>query len=154
MKSAALAAVADVLGDRQREDERLLEHDTDLLAERPDAQGPQIVAVDDDPPRPWVEEAQEQVHEGRLPGPGGADDGDEFPRLRLQRHVREDRAAGLVAEAHVLVDHVPAQRNVTSVGGVADVGWRVEDLRDALGVGPGVLQRGRRVGQRVERRVQ
>src|SRR5712691_5655464 len=59
-------AVADVLGNRPTKQERLLEHDADLVPQVLELDLADVHAVDLDSPLVHVVEAAEQVHHGRL----------------------------------------------------------------------------------------
>lgn len=49
----------------------------------------QVDAVEADPARVGIEEAQEQLEDRRLAGAGGADEGDRLARPDLQRQLAE-----------------------------------------------------------------
>ena len=69
-------AVADVLLDRPREEQWLLEDDADLLAERGELDLAQVAAVEQHAARFRVVEAGDQADERRLAGAGRTDDRD------------------------------------------------------------------------------
>jgi hypothetical protein len=70
------AAIGDVVADRQREDERRLQGQGDLAAQRLEPVLAEIDTVDLDHARGRVVEPRQQAQEGRLAGAGRADDGD------------------------------------------------------------------------------
>ena len=117
MKSCALAALAaamissgvasglavgDVLRDRAVEQERLLQHHADLLAQGLQSTAPARRAVDQDLPLVRVVEAAEQVDQRGLAGAAGADQADHLARLDDEADVVQHRLARLVAEGDVL----------------------------------------------------
>ena len=94
-------AVADVLLDRPREEQRLLEDDADLLPQRLELEVAEVDAVDHDAARSRIVEADEQAHQGALAGAGGADDGDPLAGARLEGDVVERVVAARVGEVDV-----------------------------------------------------
>ncbi len=101
---------------------------------------PDVDAVDGDPALANVVEPRYEVDQARLPGAGGAQDGDFLAGLGSEAYVREDwvPAVVTVAERHVLED----DSALNFVHGdctrpVLDLGNRVQDLHNAPGGGVG-----------------
>ena len=84
-------SVADVLRNRAREEEGLLEHERDLAAERAELDRPDIAPVDENASLLRVVQAGEQAHERRLPCPGRAHNRDAAAGSHLERDVLEGR---------------------------------------------------------------
>ena len=97
----ARPAVRDVLGHGPGEEDRLLRHQPDLLAERGDLHPPEIGSVDQDLPVRRVVEPGNQVDETALARAAGADDGDVLPRAHVQGDVAERPPARVVGMGHV-----------------------------------------------------
>ncbi len=81
----ALRAQGDVLPDRRREQERVLEHHADLGRERGQGIVADVAAIDPDPPVGRVVEPEDQAGECGLADPGGPDQGDVLARLDPER---------------------------------------------------------------------
>ena len=120
MKSCALAAVAaatisssrgvelavaDVVGDRAREQHRILRHEADVVAQRSQRERADVMAVDQDPPFVRVVEARDQAGERRLAGAGGADDGDDLAWSGIEGDLLQRVDAARIAEADAVEGH-------------------------------------------------
>src|SRR5262249_54121957 len=97
---SARAAVSDIVADVAGEQDRVLQDDGDLIAQRPQAQVPHVLTVDEDAPRSNSVEARV-----RAPVWGFAGAGTSHHSLPLPRHDRqvdpfEDGAAWFVAKPH------------------------------------------------------
>jgi hypothetical protein len=95
-------AVGDVIRDRTGEQDRLLQHHRDLLAQAAGLDPADVSPVDPDRPVRHVVEPEQQVHQRRLAAAAVADDPDQLARLNGEGDVGEDRigaVALLVAEA-------------------------------------------------------
>ena len=92
---------ADVVRDRRREQQGVLEDHGELVSEIGDSVVPQIDPVQGDRPGERIEETDEEVRERRLSGTGGADDAEARPRGQLERHVVQHDAVRIVSEGHV-----------------------------------------------------
>ena len=84
-------AVGDVLPDRRVEQQRVLQHETDLLAQRSNREVPDVRAVDRDGPGHRIVEARDQVDDGGLASACRADKGRDLSGLDLETNVVEDR---------------------------------------------------------------
>ena len=98
------AAVADVVADRAMQQRRVLGHHGDVRAQRFLGDRGNILTIDQDAPALQIEEAQQQVDQGRLAGAGAADQADLFARRNMQRQALDDSGLATVAELHV-VEH-------------------------------------------------
>ena len=83
-------AEADVLGQRAGEEERVLQDDGEVLAERGQVVLAQVDAVQQDLAGGHLVEAHHQAGEGGLAGAGVADDGDCLARLDGEGDVLEN----------------------------------------------------------------
>ena len=77
-------AIADVLHRVGGEDDGVLRHDPDRIAQRVEVEFPDFHAVQRDSPFLRVVEAQQQLEECRLARAGGPDNGDRLPGLHRQ----------------------------------------------------------------------
>ncbi len=96
------AAVGDVLPDRRAEQERVLQHEADLVAQRLDGEAPDVRAVDLDRPGDRVVEARDQVDDRRLAATRLADEGRDLSGLDREAEVLEHELIRRVPERHVL----------------------------------------------------
>ena len=150
----ARTPVGDVLGDREREQEGLLEDDRDLLADAAQADLAQVVAVDRDAARPGVDEPGHEAREGALARPRRAHERHGLARARLEPDAPQHRPAGLVAEDDALhADMAAHRRQGRRARPLHDLGRRVEDLGDTAQAPDRLADRRRRVGDRLERAV-
>src|SRR5215207_3084230 len=134
LRGVAGTAVADVLSDGAREQERLLEHDPDVGPEVPACEFPDVPTVDKDPSFHGVVEAWYQARNCRLAGPRRSDEGDRHTRLDLEVDVVQDGVAGIVGEGHVLEgDAARGWTELRDVVWILRLGLFVEDVVDALG---------------------
>src|SRR6185437_16240089 len=92
------AGVGDVLGDRAVEEEGVLQHDADLIAQVAQAEFLQADSVDEYLSVVRVIEAANQINEGALAGAGLADEADHLARLNRDVEILEDRLTPLVAK--------------------------------------------------------
>src|SRR5207244_2096553 len=114
-------AVRDVLPNRRAEQERLLQHQADLVAERLQRVAANVLAVDLDLPRLRVVEARNQRGDRRFAGAGGTDDRRDLARLDPNAHVFQDRNVAGIAEAVVVeLDETAELRRRTRAGQVSD----------------------------------
>ena len=99
-------AIADVVEDGAREQDRLLGHDADLSTQRVDVDLLQVLPVDGDAPGVRGEEAQQVAHERGLAGPIGAHERDRLATLHVERDMVEDGLPLTVGERDVLEGHL------------------------------------------------
>ena len=85
-----LVAEANVLGQRAGEEERVLQHDGEVLAQRGQIVLAKVDAVHQDLPGSHVVEAHHQADEGGLAGAGVAHDGHRLARLDGEGDVFQD----------------------------------------------------------------
>ncbi len=147
------APEADVGRDRVGEQERVLEHDADVVAQRIEAHVANVGAVDRDAARVHVVEARQHQRDGRLARSRAADERDRFARRDREIEVAQHRFGRRVAERHVLEAHLgPRDLEIDRVGRVLHDRRRVEQVVDALGAGPGELADGEDRGELPDRR--
>ena len=97
----AVAAIADIIGDRIVEQHRILRHHADGFAQRSLRDLADILAIDGDAARRGFIEAEQQPRDRRFAGARGSDDGDCLARRRLERNAAQDLALGIVVELDV-----------------------------------------------------
>src|SRR5919107_776286 len=100
--------VEDVFGYGAREQQRFLQHDADLPAQRRERQLAKVDAVEQDAASRRVVESGKGAYEGGLAGTGRADKGDTLSRPRLERDVLECVDATLIAEVDPFERDLPA----------------------------------------------
>ncbi len=128
------APVREVVADRHREEERLVEHHPDVVAEARQRHVAHVVVVDTHRAAGDVVEARQQAGRGRLPAAGSAHQRDGLARTHVEVEPVEHRRAVRVVERHVVEVHVAAALDeVDRAGTIDDVGLLVEHLVDALG---------------------
>ena len=127
-------AVPDVVHHGAAEQEHVLEDDSQLPTEVVLLDLPDVGAVYLDAAVVDVVEPREQVHDGRLPRPCGAHEGDSLARLGPKADVLEHRDAWVVLEVHVLELDVSLEVVRTNgVGRVRELGYGVDHLEYTLG---------------------
>src|SRR5215218_9672954 len=136
LRGVAGTAVADVLRDGAREQERLLEHDPDVRPQVLAGELCHVPAVDKDPPFHRVVEARYQARYRRFAGSRRADERDRHAGIDHEVHVVQNGAAGVVREGHVFErDAAPCGAEFSGVLWVVWLRLFVEDVVDALGPG-------------------
>lgn len=95
-------AEADVLPDGPLEEPGVLEHHREVLAQVVPADIAHIMPIDPKRPCVHIVEAQEQLHEGRLAGPGRPDDRDGPAFRHLCREAMDDGLSRQIAEGDVV----------------------------------------------------
>ena len=151
------AAEGDVLAHAAVQDERLLEQDRDVAAQRGELELAQVVAVEADRAPVGVVEADEHPGERRLAGAAGADQGQRLAGRDTQGDVVERGALGArVGESEPLdLDSPRARGRARRAGGRSVTrGSLVEQLDHPLGAGErleeGVRERAEGADRRVE----
>ena len=149
------APVGDVVADRGREQERLVEHDADLGAQAVEREVAHVVAVDLDRAAGDVVEARQQPRDRRLAAGRAADHRDRLAGAQVQREVVEDQRPVAVGEADAVeADVAVAVGEVDRVGAVDDRRLLVEDLVDPLGRCRGALAEHDQHPEQLERRLE
>ncbi len=139
----ARASVCDVLGNGEREKERLLGDDGDVAAEAGELEGAEVAAVEQDAAAPGIEEARDEGGEGAFPGAGGADEGDDFSGGDFQADTAQHGLAGLIAEGDVFkLDAALDGNERHGAGLVHEIVFCVKNFADALGAAGGALDGG------------
>ena len=125
-------AERDVLANGRREQRRLLQDDPDLIAQRIERDGANIVAVDRDTACRHVVKAWNQIDDGGLAGAGRAEQRDHLTRLGLAGNVVEHAVTAKIGERNVLeTDRSAHGRQRKRAGRVAHFRLRVENLKNA-----------------------
>ena len=147
-------AVGDVLGHRAVEQKRLLQDDADVAAVFLDGEGADVRAVDQDGPLGDVVEAADQVDDGGLARPAGADQPDHLAGGDVQVD-RLQHGPAAVVEAHAAELDLPAEpAGMDRVDGLGDAGHAVEDGENPLGAGAGPLHGRHHAAHRVHAAVE
>ena len=140
-------APQEVLPDGAGEEDVVLEHHTDALAQLLQGVVPHVHPVQQHRTAGHVVETGDQVHQGGLSGAGAAHHGDELAGLDGEVNAAEHvltGAAGVVLEVHVLELHLALGLGELSggEGAVLDGGLRLQHLVDTAGAGngPGELE--------------
>ena len=133
-------AVGDVVADRGREQEGLIEHDADLAAKGVQGHVTNVGAVDAHRTALGVMEAWQQEGRGRLAGSTRSHERDGLPRGDVQVEVAQRELIGAVSEVDMdEVDRPGSIRQHDRVGCVGDARADVEQLEHPLGPGSGGL---------------
>ena len=131
----------DVVADGVGEEERVFEHDADLLAQRRERDVAHVDVVDPHRARVHVVEAGEQQADRGLSRAGRADERHGLARVHREREVAQDRLGAEVAERDVLErDLTPRGVQPGRVRPLLHERCAVEQLEDAFGTGPRQLR--------------
>ena len=131
----------DVVADGVGEEERVLEHDADLLAQRRERGVPYVDVVDPHGARVHVVEAGEEEPDRGLSRAGRADERHGLARVHREREVAQHRLGTEIAERHVLERHLtPGRVQHGRIRPLQHERGAVEQLEDALGTGPRELR--------------
>src|SRR2546423_3932396 len=123
----------DVLGDRAREEEPLLRHDSELAAERRLRDVAEVDAVERDPSAPRVVEAGQQFRDRRLAGARVADERNRCPRGDVEIEIEQDVRPVAVPELNVLEADVPGDLGqLAGVVVVHHLRFLVQDVHDLV----------------------
>ena len=122
--------VADVLGDRRVQDDRLLIDERHLPPQVRQIDGAQIVPVQADEAAVGVEEAQQQVGDRRLAAAARADDRQHFAGAQCERQLFQDRRAAIERQGDVLERDIAANRRQSDGSR-----WRLDLNRDVEDLG-------------------
>ena len=150
------SAVSDVVADRHREQERLVEDDTDVGPQAGLGELADIVSVEFDRAVAHVVEPGEQSGHGRLTRSGPTHDGHRLPWLNVEVEVGQYQLFGVLAVGEVDVpepDIAGAVREVDRIGAVGHGGLLVEDLVDPPSRGGGPLAHHDQHAEHHERRL-
>ena len=111
--------IGNVVADRPDEQDRLLRNEPELAPQGPELKFFHVTAVDLDGPIRRIVESGDQIHEGRLARPTGADDCNPLSCFHIQRDVPQHHCLAVVAERRVL------KPDVTTNRGRVDGAWDV-----------------------------
>ena len=152
---------ADVFGDGAGEEERVLQHDAEVLAQRGELVLAHVDAIDEHLAALHIVEAHHERDDGGLAGAGVADDGGGLVGLDGEGDAAQDpfdadgfevfrrcsgdggellRREALVGEPDVAELDAAGARAGQRIGGGGDFGRGVEELEDALAGGHGGLE--------------
>ena len=145
--------VADVLGDRSAEEDRLLRHGADLPAQEVHFQLAQIVAVEQQAAAVGIVEAADQRGQRRLSRARWTHHRHHFAGRETQRHVVEHRQvlAGRIGEADLRQLHFSAHVLPSRAAGRGHLRLAVEQLEDPLRRAQRAHELGPEVGERAQR---
>src|SRR5205823_7018294 len=130
---------ADVLAERDGEEERLLRYVSHGAAELLERPPPDVDAIDEDLALLHIEEARDQVHDGGLAGARRSDDRERPAGGHLEGDVVQlDGLA--VREADAAELDLAFDRRGNGIDGVGDLWHRVEDLLEPPERGPSRLE--------------
>ena len=136
----------------------LLRHDAELAPQRPRAQLPQVVPIDEQPASLRVIEARHQLRQRRLPGPRLADERHGLARGYVEVDPVQRPVLLAVGERDVVqLDLTPQPPGVERIRLVDHVGLRLEQIEDLVQRRHSLLVGGVELGDllnRVEERVQ
>ena len=146
-------AVSDVVPDRHREEEWLIENDADVAPQAGQGEVAHVVTIDLHRAVGGVVEASQHAGDARLPAARPPDQRHGLARVQVQVEVAQDvaptvvlvarlgqEAVGRVGEGDIVELNVsPGVDQVDGVGSIDDRRLLVDDLVDALGRGRGTL---------------
>ncbi len=122
-----------VLLDRPVEQQRLLKHHADVVAQARKLDAANVHPVDLDDARLRIEGAVQQRERRRFAGAGRADQRDRLAGQRRERHVGDRGPLAVVGERDVLeLDHAAHAARIHRVGPVAHGRLGVEDVEEFL----------------------
>src|SRR5690348_10556797 len=145
----------DVLANGATEEQGVLEHQADLVAERLHRIPPDVVAVDTDAPPGWVVQARHEAHKRALARARCSDDRHRGPWLDEEVDVGEDGLPWGVLERHIAeLDPSGEPRSGGSVPHLNDLAPNAHHLSDALHPDARSGEGGGKARQRFHRAVQ
>src|SRR4051812_7731062 len=100
-------AVSNVLGNREGEQERLLQHKGYLLPEAAQLDICYIMPIYEHGPAPRVEQSSDKGGESALTGTGWADNSHSMARLNVKGKLCKDRNTRLIAESDIIQEYLP-----------------------------------------------
>src|SRR6185312_5153650 len=126
-------AVSDVLPDGARKQDSILQHETDLAAQRILLDLLDVVTIDFDDTVNGIVEASDEVDDGRLARAGGTDQRDRLARLDLDVHIPENGLVFRIPEVDVLDADLTLDRwQVARTGRIAHLVLVAQHFLDAL----------------------
>ena len=142
---------ADVVGDRSREEERVLQDDSELAAVRAQLERPQVVAVHADRAVVGVVEAPDELRGRGLAAAGLADEGEASARRYVDVDCVQHRLLAVGERDAIDVQIALDALRALGAGLVGDLRLRVEHRCDLLHRGAGRLHLPVQVGQLLQR---
>ena len=130
--------VRDVLSDGRREQERLLQHNGELITQVGYAVLAQVDSVEQDRARCRVVEPREEIHERRLARPGGSRYRNPRARWKIERDVAQHRSSPftVIGEGDLTErDRAPRARQGPGVDALGYVEWLVQQREDPFRAG-------------------
>ena len=146
-------AIGDVVGDGAEEQKRFLQHQANVAAVVGDAHIADVGAVDADAAFAQVVKAADQVDQGAFARAALADQADHFAGRNVQAQAFDDRPVA-IAETSLLdlnmTNHLGQGHGVDWFGHAGDM---VQDFKNALGPGGGLLRVGDDAAHGVQPRI-
>ena len=122
------AGEAQVVGDRPVEEEPLLRHHDDAIAQTAHRRVAQVVTTERDRPGVRVVEPRDQLRQGRLARTGRPDQSDALTVRDPQRRVTKRRCRGRrIGKGHGINDQIAGGRKIASPGVLINIGFGVEN---------------------------
>ena len=148
-------SVADVLGDRAVEEERILQHRRDLASEALDRDVVDIMAVDQNAAFIRLVEARDQLCHGGLADAGGTDERQHFAGSAVERDVLQYRDAFVIGKTDMVKSDLALDiLKIFGTRTVRNLNRRIQDLHDTFRAGKGLLHILQKVGKAGNRRIE
>ena len=145
--------IGDIVVDRSVEEERLLQNDAHLRAQRVLRQIAQVDAVDRDLAPAGIVKTHEKVDHRRLSGARSADDPDHFARFYLQGYSLENVDSFVVTERYVVEFDLAFDLDLSRLFIIRNVLALVDDVEDLDERGDGAREHPRQTDHPSERSV-
>src|SRR5262249_10227392 len=135
--------VGNIFANRRAEEDRLLEHDADLVAPAFQLDLPDITAVNRDAPILDVKKARNEVRDGGFPRTAGPHERDDLAALSLEGDPMKHLDLPIVAEVHLLEAQIARDlRQRRRPWRITDGVGLVKQLEEPLGSSKGDLKLG------------
>ena len=144
--------VRDVLPHRAAEEDGVLQHETDLVADALQLVIADVDAVDQDAAGGRIVEARDEAHHRRFSRSGGAHDADELARADGEAHALQHRARGIVREGDAIeLDRSLEPSGLYGIRPFRDAHVDVENAADPFHADRGLRDRARHLGEVLHR---